>query len=64
MKFVMSGDELISMKETFGLCVKEGQNNIATSLETDMIHVRIWLVSSALESVKVVYGLRRQQSRV
>ena len=30
MKFVMSGDELISMKETD--CVKEGQNNIATSL--------------------------------
>ena len=29
-----------------------------------MNHVRIWLVSSAVDSVKVVYGLRIQQSRL
>ena len=30
LKFVISVDELISMKETLGLC--DGQNNMATSL--------------------------------
>ena len=47
-----SGDELISMKETFGLCEGRGRTTLLHPCESDMIHVRIWLVSSALESVE------------
>ena len=32
--------------------MKEGQNNINTSQREVMNHMRIWLVSSALESVE------------
>ena len=51
MKFVMSGDVLVSMKETFGLCEGRAEQHCYIC-ESDMIHVRIWLVSSALESVE------------
>ena len=44
--------------------MKEKQNNISTFLWEVTNHVRIRLVSIALESVKVVYGLRIQQSRL
>ena len=58
-----SGDELISMKETFGLC--EGRTTVLHPCESDMIHVRIWLVSSALESVEgCVWTAHTKQSHL
>ena len=51
MKFVMSGDELISMKETFRLCEGRAEQHCDIPV-SNMTHVRIWLVSSALESME------------
>ena len=45
-----SGDELIGMKETCGLCERRPEQHYNISRESDMNHVRIWLVSSAPDS--------------
>ena len=41
-----SDDELISLKE------RKGRTTLPHPRESDMIHVRIWLVNSALDSVE------------
>ena len=46
-----SADELISMKETFGLCEGRAEQHYYFC-ESEMNHVRFWLVSSALDSVE------------
>ena len=57
MKFVMttttkSDDELISLKETFGLCEGRAEQTFLHPRESNLIHVRTWLVNSALDSVE------------
>ena len=47
-----SGDELISSKETFGLCEGRAEQHYYSPVRVDLIHVRIWLASTALESVE------------
>ena len=45
MKFVMSEGEIRTV-------LRKGSTTLQHPCESDMIHVRIWLVSSALESVE------------
>ena len=47
-----SGDELISMKGNFQTARRKGRTTSPHPCQSDMNHVRIWLVSSALESVE------------
>ena len=49
MKFVTdnnlkSGDEVNSLKETFGLCEGRAEQHHYITCESNLIHVRIWLV--------------------
>ena len=43
---------VISMKETCGLSERKDRTTLLHLGESDVIHVRIWLVSSALDSVE------------
>ena len=51
MKFVMFGDALISTKATSGVCERRTKQQDIVVRAT-LIHVRIWSVSSALESAE------------
>ena len=67
MKFVMttttkSDDELISLKDTFGLCEGRAEQQYCSTV-SNLIHVRTWLVNSVLESVESRVNCEDKQSR-